>query len=199
MVHASEQTREDVKLLRWHYGRTQRHLDVERLWFFDESGVNLSMTRAYGRGPRGQRVVGHVPKNWGESETLMAGIGVRGVIAPMLVHGSLTGAVFEHYLAEFVAPHLHQDDILVLDNLGAHRTESARRIIEDRGAHLLFLPPYSPDLNPIELAWSKVKTLVRGAAARTLEDLVSAVAIALRRLTPGDIAAWIRHCGYLIN
>ena len=93
-----------MRLLRWHYRRAQRGLDVEKLWFFDESGVNLSMTRAYARGPKGQRVVGYVPKNWGESETLMAGIGVRGVLAPMLLHGSLTSAVFEHYLAEFVAP-----------------------------------------------------------------------------------------------
>ena len=188
-----------MKLLRWHYARTQRDLNVEQLWFFDESGVNLSMTRAYGRGPRGQRVVGRVPKNWGESETLMAGIGVRGVLAPMLVHGSLTAAVFEHYLAEFVAPSLHVGDVIVLDNLGAHRTDSARQIIEARGAHLLFLPPYSPDLNPIELAWSKVKTLVRGVAARSLDELVRAVAMALRRLQPNDIRAWIRHCGYLIN
>ena len=157
------------------------------------------MTRAYARGPKGQRVVGYVPKNWGESETLMAGIGVRGVLAPMLLHGSLTSAVFEHYLAEFVAPNLRPGDMLVLDNLGAHRSDEARKIITERGAHLLFLPPYSPDLNPIELAWSKVKTLARGAAARTLDDLVQAIARGLRALLPSDIAAWIRHCGYPIN
>ena len=188
-----------MKLLRWHYVRTQQRLSVDKLWFFDESGVNLSMTRAYARGPRGQRVVGHVPKNWGESETLMAGIGVRGVLAPMLIHGSLTAAVFEHYLAEFVGPQLQRGDVIVLDNLGAHRTEAARRVIEERGAQLLFLPPYSPDLNPIELAWSKVKTLVRGVAARCVDDLVGAVAAALRSLRPDDIRAWIRHCGYLIS
>lgn len=188
-----------MKLLRWHYFRAQPYLDPSQLWFFDESGFNLAMTRAYARGLIGERVVGRVPKNWGDSETLIAGIGMRGVLAPMLLHGSLTALVFEHYLEEFVVPQLNAGDILVLDNLGAHRSEGARKIVESCGASLLFLPPYSPDLNPIELAWSKVKTLVRGALARTLDELVDAVAASLRSLLPRDIRGWIRHCGYPIN
>lgn len=188
-----------MRLLRWLYFRQQPYLDPSQLWFFDESGFNLAMTRAYARGLVGERVVGHVPKNWGDSETLMAGIGLRGILAPMLLHGSLTSAVFEQYVEEFVAPQLRAGDIIVLDNLGAHRNEGARRIIESCGASLLFLPPYSPDLNPIELAWSKVKALVRGAGARTLDELVDAVAASLRRLRPHDIRGWIGHCGYPIN
>lgn len=188
-----------MKLLRWHFRHTQQYLEPEQLWFFDESGFNLAMTRAYARGIKGERVVGFVPKNWGDSETLMAGIGLRGILAPMLLHGSLTSAVFEEYVEEFVAPQLCAGDVIVLDNLGAHRNEGARKIVESRGASLLFLPPYSPDLNPIELAWSKVKTLVRGTCARTLDELVDAVAASLRTLLPRDIRGWIRHCGYPIN
>jgi len=174
-------------------------MNAERLWFFDESGLNLSFTRSFARSQRGERVLGSVPKNWGDSVTLMAAVGVRGLLAPMLLQGSLTGDIFSQYLELDVAPQLRAGDIFVVDNLGAHKTTLAYQCIEAAGATLLFLPPYSPDFNPIELAWAKLKTLVRGCGPRTLDALVDAVAAALRDISIAEIRSWIRHCGYRIN
>lgn len=154
------------------------------------------MARAYGWGPRSSRVVGYVPKNWGESVSLVAGIGMRGLIAPLLIDGSMTGEVFEAYIRQFVTRELRKGDIVVLDNLAAHKRSGAREAIEAMGASLLFLPPYSPDLNPIELAWSKIKTTIRSRAARTPEQLEQAAAAAFSAITTHDITAWMRHCGY---
>ena len=182
--------------MRWLFGHERRAIDPERLFFFDESGINLSMTRAYARNDRGERAVGHVPKNWGDSITIAAGIGLRGLIAPLMLHGSLTGEIFEAYVEQFVLPEVRAGDILVFDNLSAHKNRGARELIAAAGAHMIFLPPYSPDLNPIELAWSKVKTILRGHAARTYDDLEGALVVALSAITLEDIAGWIRHCGY---
>ena len=115
------------------------------------------MTRAYARSERGERAVGHVPKNWGDSVTLAAGIGLSGLIAPLILRGSMNGDIFEAYVEQFILPELSEGDIVVLDNLSAHKRGSVRALIEAAGALVIFLPPYSPDLNPIELAWSKVK------------------------------------------
>jgi transposase len=172
-------------------------LDSGRLLFFDESGINLSMARRYARAAGGQRAVGFVPKNWGESVTIVAGIGLRGVIAPLVLNGSLDGVGFDAYIEQFVLPHVEPGDILVFDNLGAHKSLKAKKLIESKGASLLFLPPYSPDLNPIELAWSKLKTALRAEGARTPEALVVAVAAALNEISAENIAAWLKHCGYM--
>jgi transposase len=169
------------------------------LWFFDESGVNLSFARLYGRSNKGERVVGHVPKNWGDSTTMLAGIGTRGLLAPMLLRGSLTAEVFSEYLEGQVVPSLREGDIVVIDNLAAHKAARVADAIKAAKASFLYLPPYSPDFNPIELAWSKIKTLIRGRAPRTMDQLVEAVAIALRAITADDIHNWIRHCGYAIT
>jgi transposase len=185
-----------VKLLRWLYERERHPIASGRLIFFDESGVNLSMTRAYARASRGDRAVGHVPKNWGDSVTIAAGIGLRGLVAPLLIHGSMNGEVFDAYVEQFVVPELQEGDLVVLDNLGAHKLRSVRERIEAAGASVIFLPPYSPDLNPIELAWSKVKTILRSHAARTYERLEDAVVAALSAITLDDIVGWFRHCGY---
>ena len=154
------------------------------------------MARGYARAERGERAIGHVPKNWGDSVTIAAGIGLRGLIAPLLMHGSMNGEIFDAYIEQFVVPELHEGDLVVLDNLSAHKLRSVRERIEAVGAQVIFLPPYSPDLNPIELAWSKVKAILRSLAARTYEDLEHAVVAALSAITAGDIAGWFRHCGY---
>lgn len=180
-----------------------RHEDLEevadRLLFFDESGINLAMTRHYARAPKGQRAHGAAPKNWGDSVSLAAGIGLRGLVAPLVLRGSMTGVAFEAYIEQFVLPHLREGDILVWDNLGAHKCARVRELVESVGALVVFLPPYSPDLNPIEMAWSKVKAILRGHAARTWDELVEAVVAALSAISRSDIANWFRHCGYALQ
>lgn len=136
------------------------------------------------------------PKNWGDSITLIAGIRQSGLVAPMLMVGSLTGPAFIDYVERCVVPELRAGDVVVLDNLGAHRMADVQRAIEAAGASVLFLPPYSPDLNPIELAWSKVKALVRKLEPRALDALVDATARALESITATDLTNWLRHAGY---
>jgi len=154
------------------------------------------MARAYGWGPKSQRVVGYVPKNWGKSLTLVAGIGLRGLIAPLILDGSMTTECFAAYMEQQVLRELKTGDTVVLDNLAAHKGSSIRQIIAGVGAKLLFLPPYSPDLNPIELAWSKIKNSLRTAEARTLPELEKAAALAFQSVSLNDIQNWMTHCGY---
>jgi transposase len=196
IVHASERQTDRVRLDRWLFTRHREKLELHRLLFFDESGVNLSMARPYGRAVRGVRVEGFVPKNWGESVTLIAGIGQRGLLAPLILDGSMTGDAFEAYIEQAVVPHIQSGDVLVWDNLSAHKRARVRELVSEAGASILFLPPYSPDLNPIELAWSKVKTFLRSRGARTPEALEQAVADAFASITTSDIAHWLSHCGY---
>jgi transposase len=173
-------------------------VEVERLVFFDESGVNLAMTRTYARAPRGERAVGYVPKNWGESLTLSAGIALRGLIAPLRLVGSMTADVFEAYVEQFVCPELRAGDIVIVDNLSAHKRASLAGLVASVGASLKYLPPYSPDLSPIEPCWSKVKELIRAAAARTVEALDEAIVKALRAVSTTDARGWFGHCGYRV-
>jgi transposase len=169
---------------------------ADRLIFIDESGINLSMARACARSIRGQRATGHVPKNWGGSVTLCAGIGLRGVVAPLYLPGSMKGEYFEAYVEQFLLPELRPNDIVVMDNLSVHKMVVVRNLIEAAGAKLLFLPPYSPDLSPIEPAWSKVKALLRRSAARSYDALFDAVTAALRAITREDARGWFGLCGY---
>lgn len=154
------------------------------------------MTRAYVRAPRGERAVGDVPKNWGKSITIAAGIGLRGLVAPLRLIGSMNSDSFEAYVEQFVCPVLQPGDIVVVDNLSAHKQKSIRALVEASSARLLYLPPYSPDLSPIEPCWSKVKTFLRAAAARTLDALDGALVEALRSISPSDAKGWFRLCGY---
>lgn len=174
-------------------------LNWERLKFIDESGTNISLTRLYGRAPRGERVLGSVPKNYGQNLTLLASLSATGVEAVMTVEGATDGDVFRAYVREVLAPTLSTGDIVVLDNLGAHKVEGVRAAVEARGARLLYLPPYSPDLNPIERCWSKIKTALRAAKARTREALEAAIKQALATVTESDARAWFKHCGYALR
>jgi transposase len=168
------------------------------LIFFDESGVNLSMTRAYGRAPTHERVYGSVPKNWGENITLSAGLTSEGLIAPLRLIGSIDADIFEAYIEQFVVPELRPGDLVVMANLSAHKRASVGAMIAAAGAELVFLPPYSPDLNPIEMVWSKVKSVLRTLAARTFQALEEAIVVALRSISPTDAANCIRHAGYAV-
>lgn len=164
--------------------------------FLDEAGSHVAMTRDYARAPKGERAHAAVPRNRGHVTTLIGALTKEGLRAMMTVEGATDTAVFLAFVEQVLLPVLRPGDIVVLDNLGAHKPECIRRCIEAAGAHLLFLPPYSPDLNPIELCWSKLKALLKGWAARTRHDLDSAIAECMRLITASDAVAWFHHCGY---
>jgi transposase len=173
--------------------------DLGRLKFIDESGVNIAMTRLYGRAPRGERVVGSAPRNYGANITMLGALSAAGLCALMTVDGATDSEVFAAFVREVLAPTLSAGDIVVLDNLGAHRSAAARKAVEARGARLVFLPPYSPDLNPIERCWSKIKTALRAAKARTREALEEAIKQAIVTVSESDACAWFKHCGYVLH
>ena len=171
--------------------------DARRLVFVDESGFHTSMTRLRARAPRGRRAYGKVPRNRGKNTTLIAAITLEGAMGEsMTVEGATDSEAFEAYVEHFLAPTLKKGQVVVLDGLGAHRTQKVRELVEGRGADLVFLPSYSPDMNPIEEAFSKIKTLVRKVGARTREALVEAIRRALAAVTTEDAAGWFAHAGY---
>jgi transposase len=172
--------------------------DARRLVFVDESGFHTSTRRLRARAPAGKRAsYGKVPRNRGKNQTLIASITSEGGMgAAVSIEGATDAEVFEAYVEQFLAPTLEAGRVVVLDGLGAHRTARVRELVERRGAELLFLPSYSPDLNPIEEAFSKVKNIVRKAAARTREALNEAISEAMSAVTLEDVAGWFSHCGY---
>jgi transposase len=156
------------------------------------------MTRAYARAPVGERACDAVPKNWGDNITVTATLTLDGIVAPMMLHGAMNGRAFEAYVEQCLAPELRPGDVVVLDKLGAHKVARVRDLVEARGARLVFLPSYSPDFNPIEHAWSKLKALLRKAGARTLRKLARALRTALLAITPDDSHGWFSHCGFRV-
>ena len=164
--------------------------------FVDECGTHTSMTRLRARAPRGERAYGKVPRNRGPNTTLLASMGAEGMGPCLAVEGATTKLVFEAYVERVLAPSLSPGQVVVVDNLAAHKGDRVRELIEGRGCSLLFLPPYSPDFSPIEEAFSKVKGWLRKAAARTREALVEAIGRALDAVTARDARAWFAHCGY---
>jgi transposase len=190
---ASERDEEARGLWRW----LASHFDARRLVFVDESGFNTSMTRLRARAPRGKRAYGKVPRNRGKNTALIASITLEGGMGEsMSVEGATDAEAFEAYVEHFLAPSLCEGQVVVLDKLGAHRPQRIRELIEARGAELVFLPSYSPEMNPIEEAFSKIKTLVRREGARLREALVEAIGRALVAVTLEDAAGWFAHAGY---
>ena len=169
---------------------------VGHLKFLDESGVNLGLTRWFGRARPGQRVREGTPGHSGPHYTLLALLSAQSLDAPWLLKGAMDGDAFEVYVAQVLVPTLQPGDIVFMDNLNFHKRPRIRQLIDAVGARLEFLPPYSPDFNPIELCWSKVKTALRTAKARTFEALLAALADAFASVNPDDIEAWFAHCGY---
>lgn len=189
-----------MKQQRHAYGEWLAEAVLPRLKFVDEAGVHLSFTRLYGRAAPGQRVVDAVPQQpGGPSWTLLGALGWRGLSAPWLLTGAVDGTAFEVYVRQVLGPTLRPGDIVVLDNLSAHRVTAVASAIRARGAQVHFLPPYSPDLNPIEQCWSKVKAGLRAAKARTFEALLEALKTVLQAVTRADAIAWFRHCGYRVR
>jgi transposase len=192
---AQERDEEQRGLWRWLVTR----FDVRRLVFVDESGMHTSMGRLRSRAPRGLRAYGKVPKNRGKNTTLIASMSLCGMGEAMCIEGATDSEAFEVYVEHFLAPSLSEGQVVVLDKLGAHRPKRIRELIEDRGAELVFVPSYSPDLNPIEEAFSKIKNILRKLGARTHEALLEAMEEALFEVTAADAAGWFDHCGYEVE
>jgi len=170
----------------------------ERLKFIDESAVTTVLTRLFGRAAPGMRVREAVPKNYGQSTSVVSLIGLGGVEATMLVEGAVDTLVFNAFCENFVRPCLKVGDVLVLDNLGAHRASRIEEMAASCGASVIWLPPYSPDFSPIEQMWSKLKTHLRKVKARTVEELDRAVSEGLKLITESDCRGWFKHCGYRV-
>jgi transposase len=174
-------------------------LDASRFVFVDECGSHTGLARTRARAPRGQRAYASLPRNTGPNTTIISSLSVEGMGETMVVEGPPNAAVFEAYLERVLAPSLVPGRIVILDNLSAHKGRRAREIVESRGASLWFLPAYSPDYSPIENAFSKLKSYLRRAAARTKEALQAAIRDGLQTITQHDARGYFHHCGYLIQ
>lgn len=171
-------------------------LDLSRLVFLDECGINTLMARFLGRCPQGKRLVASSPAAYWQTTTLVSAVRLDGVIAPMMLPASINGDSFAGYVEQFLVCELTRGDIVIMDNLPSHKSQRVTDAIEGAGCTLVYLPPYSPDFNPIENMWSKVKACLRKAGARTFEALVDAVRDALLAVTPEDCNGYFEHCGY---
>ena len=170
--------------------------DPSQVVFVDECGTHTSMTRRRARAPHGMRARGAVPRNRGPVTTLIAGLSLAGMVPAMTVEGGTTAAVFAAYLEQVLLPALRPGQVVVVDNVGAHKPDRMRVLVEAAGCRLVFLPAYSLDLSPVEEAFSKIKALVKAAGARTRAALDAAIAVALAAVTASDAAGWFAHAGY---
>ena len=171
----------------------------EDLVFVDETSTHTALTRRRARAPRGQRAIGRAPRNHGSNITLLAALTPEGIGPALSLTGGVTGAAFAAYVARLLAPSLRPGQVVILDNLRAHKSEDARTAIEAVGAKLLFLPAYSPDFNPIELAFAKIKERLRAAASRTADDLLTATATAIDAVSAADAHGFYKHCGFVLK
>jgi len=170
--------------------------DVERLVFLDETWATTNLARRCGRSARGQRLIAAVPHGHWKTTTFVAALRVDGVTAPMVADGAMNGALFLAYVRQQLVPTLRPGDLVVMDNLAAHKVAGVRAAIEAAGAHVVYLPPYSPDYNPIEQVFSKLKWLVRSAAERTVDGLWTLLGQLLDEFSPHECRNYFRHCGY---
>ena len=164
--------------------------------FLDETWATTAMTRLRGRAPRGHKLHAAVPHGHWKTTTVVAGLRQGGLVAPLVLDGAINGAAFLAYVEQFLAPALAPGDVVIMDNLASHKVRGVREAIEARGASLLYLPPYSPDLNPIELVFSKLKRLLRSAAARTVASLWATIGTLIQRFSASECRNYLRHCGY---
>jgi transposase len=174
-------------------------VDPKRLLFVDESSTNIALTPRYGRAPKGERARGRAPRNWGKNVTLISSIGSEGIGPSMSIEGPSDTDSFGIYVREILVPNLKAGQIVLMDNLSVHKGKWVRELIERRGCQLWLLPPYSPDFNPIEEAFSKVKALLSRAQARVLEALFEATEEALLAISAQDARGYFEHCGYAIQ
>ena len=181
----------------WRAG--QPELDARRLIFIDETWAKTNMTRLRGRAPRGARLIGRVPHGHWKTSTLIAALGLSGVRCSAVIDGAVDRQAFEAFVGQVLVPELRPGDVVVLDNLSSHKGGRVRDLIESAGAELRFLPPYSPDLNPIEMIFAKIKQLLRSLAHRTRQALWDGMQPVLNAVTPTDAAHCFAHCGYSLR
>ena len=193
---AEEQDRPDVAEQRADWRAKQSGMSPARLVFVDETGAATNMARRYGRSPRGKRLDGPIPHGHWKSTTFVGGLTTRGFVAPYVLDGAMNGTIFLAWIEQMLAPALVPGDIVVMDNLPAHKVVGVRAAIQARGAELRYLPPYSPDLNPIEQAFAKLKALLRKAAERTVDGLWNAIGKLLDRFAPTECANYLVNAGY---
>jgi transposase len=174
-------------------------MEINKLVFLDESGTNTGMTRLYGRGPSAERVVDYTPDVRFERTSILSSVRLNGELVPFVFEGALNGELFKAYITQCLAPTLKKGDIVIMDNLTSHKVAGVVDPIIAAGAKVVYLPPYSPDFNPIEKMWSKIKAYLRKVKARTKESLEKAIADALDCVTTSDILAWFVDCGYSIH
>ena len=196
MIHAAEQDRPDVQAKRAAHAARMPGLDPKKLVFLDETGANTKMTRRYGRAPIGERVVDAIPHGHWTTTTLVAASRADGLVAPTVLDGAMNGDLFVAYTQQVLVPTPRPGDIVVLDNLSSHKRVAAVRAIEGAGGSVVYLPPYRPDLNPIELAFAKIKARLRAAESRTIDKIESFFGTVHEAFTPDDRGNYIRHAGY---
>jgi transposase len=194
-LHAIERDREENRRRREEFLERLQTIPPEKLIFLDESGVTTQMTRAYARASGGRRVHEATPAGHWKILTILSALSLGGLLATMTIEQATDGDIFLAYLEQVLGPKLRPGDVVVMDNLSAHKVAGVEQLIQAAGAELLYLPPYSPDLNPIEKAWAKLKQLLRSAKARTAEALDQAIAELLPQITPENAQAWFRHSG----
>jgi transposase len=195
-AHASEQAREDVAARREAWFEAQPDLDPEKLVFIDETGASTKMARLRGRSPRGQRCRAPIPHGHWKTTTLVVGLRLSGMTAPMVIDGAMNGEAFLAWTRQMLVSTLREGDVVVMDNLSAHKVAGVRETIEAVGARLEFLPPYSPEFNPIEQAFAQIKAFLRKEAARTVPALWAAIANALDAVTPDFAVNYFASAGY---
>jgi transposase len=193
---ASEQDRPDVAERRLEWRATQSHIDPQRVVFIDETWAKTNMTRTYGRSVLGSRLIAKTPCGRWQTTTFLGALRAEGFVAPLTVEGAINGPLFLAWVEQHLAPTLRPGDIVVMDNLSSHKVKGVRQAIEAAGAELRYLPPYSPDLNPIELAFSKFKKLLRDGAERTVDKLWALCGRVLEQFTEAECRRYFKHCGY---
>jgi transposase len=197
-LHAAEQDSEEGRLRRQAWQEKISRIAAERLVFLDETGTTTEMTRRYGRGFGGERVCEGTPAGHWRTLTVLGAMSPQGLIATMTVEAPTDREVFLAYLEQVLCPRLRPGQVVVMDNLSSHKVAGVRELIEAAGAELLYLPPYSPDFNPIEKCWAKLKQKLRFLKARSLESLQQAIADAIPTISQDNAVAWFQHCGYAL-
>lgn len=195
-LHASEQTRTDVALARQTWQAEQPELEVERLVFLDETWASTNMTPTRGRSPVGTRCLGQAPNGHWKTTTVVCALRCEGLLAPWVIDGPINGQAFRTWVEEVLVPVLQPGDIVVLDNLGSHKVTGIEEAMAAAGAQLRYLPPYSPDFNPIEQVFAKLKTGLRAAAKRSIKELWSIIGELMDHFAPDECERYIRHAGY---
>lgn len=193
---ATEQDRPDVAEARLTWREDQPEINADRLVFVDETGTATNLGRRYGRCRRGDRLNAKLPHGHWKTTTFVAGLRIGGITAPCVIDGPMNGLTFRAYVEQFLAPTLKPGDIVVMDNLAAHKVEGVREAIEAARATLRYLPPYSPDLNPIEQVFAKLKALLRKAAERSVEALWNRIGELLDAFSPAECANYFKNAGY---